>query len=159
MTDTQAAVAQNGTTDFGLNHLFIDKATADFMLPWMGPEAVLEVRPATGENKQYTEAMLNVSGNRQASRIIHGSKISTKDADMEREEDRAIYPGNVVVGWRNLRNKAGALVEHNLEECVALLEQIPDWLFLKIRLFCMAPENFVKSPATVQPEPAAVAEN
>lgn len=160
MTDLQTTEApKNGVADFDFAHLFVDKATAWFDLPWLGPEAALEMRPSTGENKQYTEAMLSISGERQANRIIHSSKPTAEDADLEREEDKAIYPGTVIIGWRGIRNTAGDLVEWSIEACHELLKQLPNWIVLKIRLFALSPDNFIRSPAAKLANPATVAKN
>lgn len=63
--------------------------------------------------------------------------------ELTREADRAAYPGNVVGDWRDVVDSEGADTPYGDEDCERFLRALPDWLFDRLRLYCLDPENFV----------------
>ena len=164
MTTKTKAVAPelNGAADFNFDHLEIDKATAEFELPWLpgtkDGSPVLIVRPATEANTQFNAAMLKRSGNRIRAANA-GVDFNPEEAKEDRKDDRRLYPRYVIVGWRNLVSKDGKLVPFNLDNSIQLVAKLPNWIFDKIRIFCMRPERFVRTLDELEPNAASLAGN
>lgn len=136
------ASANGAVADFDFGYAHIDEAIKELPLPWLRGEPVLLVKPATEANEKFRAAMLRTSGKRQRNVLMKG-KVDAADADQDRDDDRALYPRYVIVGWRNVKNKEGKPVEFTIDACLAFIAALPNWIFDKIRVFCMRPENFV----------------
>lgn len=72
--------------------------------------------------------------------------------ELMRAPDREVYPGTIVYGWTTNTDADGNEVEYTDEDCAKFLAALPDWLFDRIRLYCMDPQNFVDQPMTPDDE-------
>ena len=150
--------SSNGDPDFDFVYLNIDDATAELELQWLRGGPTLVVRPAGESNPAWQAGMLRLSGNRQRN-VLSSGKVTKEDADRDRDDDRRLYPKTVIVGWRGVMSRAtGKEVKFSVEACERFLKQLPDWVFNKIRIFCMRPENFI-SAEELEPDVAGLAEN
>lgn len=163
MTPTQdpdpllAEVGSNGVAEFDFGRLEISNATAVFELPQVCPGAAVVVRPAT-ENKQFAAGMLRLSGQRQRN-IAQSGRITVDDAKQDRLDDRKLYHKHIVVKLVGIKNKAGEVVESTQANIKAFLDALPDWLFDKIRIFCLRPDNFVQGEDELEPDVETLSKN
>ena len=128
--------------DFGFARLEIEHRTAEYPISQLHPGGVLIVQSATTSNTAYQEALIAWNA-RQPRR--DGEVGESKEVDQNRGRDREVYPGSVVVGWKKIWNKAADKeAEYSLELCKQFMLQIPNYMFDELRLFCIAPENFVE---------------
>jgi hypothetical protein len=104
---------------------------------------VLLLRSPSEGNKGYTNGILRLTGQSDGGRK-RKLKIDASLMDDMREEDRALYPEFVIVGWRNIVDASGVDVEFSVDACKEFLEQLPNWIFDGLRLFAQDPESFVK---------------
>jgi len=161
MIDSQPAAAQNGVAEFDFS--YAELGAADFELSMLEGNPVLEMVCAA-ENPAYSEALLKIGGERRrdlakkdARRVAETGDTEAmvrrwRDDEQEREDDRAIYPGTVVRGWRNVINSKGEPVPYSIDACRAFFAKLPDWILNRIRWFAVVPKNFSgKAP----PPPAA----
>lgn len=137
-TSTTAAIA----ADFDFSRLRIDQATARFDLPQVAPGAFLVVRPANEANRHYQSAALARSSKRQRLKVL-STDTSLEDSQLDRNDDRVTYPQHIVVGWGGIKNRRGEAVPFTPENVAAFLAALPNWVFDKVRLFCLRPENFL----------------
>jgi hypothetical protein len=139
MTDT----APGPSADFDFSRLQIDQATARFDLPQVSPGAFLVVRPANESNRPFQSASLARASKRQRMKVL-STDTTAEDARLDRDDDRATYPQHIVVGWGGIKNRHGAAVPFSPENVAAFLLALPNWIFDKVRLFCLRPENFLR---------------
>lgn len=59
-----------------------------------------------------------------------------------REPDREAYPGTILVGWEKNTDENGKEVAYSEEEAKLWLKALPDWLFDRLRIYCLDPANF-----------------
>jgi len=71
------------------------------MAPELGPKARILVKPATEANPGYYNAMLALSGKRVRA-MVKSDKITAEDAALNRDDDVALYPRYVIVGWEGI---------------------------------------------------------
>jgi len=118
--------------------------TAEFVLDdiEVEPAPILILKPATQSNRKYFNALLKGSGTR-LSRIKR-AKIDEKVYEDNLKEDKKLYPEHVIVGWKNVTDTSGKEVSFNKQNCISFVEQLPDWIFEKVRNFAATNENFVE---------------
>lgn len=117
--------------------------TAWLHVPQVSPLASLQLRPAIGEaNPGYRNEMLKRATSRMRATASKRS-VSTAEADQSRADDRALYPTHVVVDWTGIEDSEGNPVQFSVAEAQEFFEVLPQWIFDRIRLFCMMPENFL----------------
>lgn len=147
---------------FDFSTLEIEGKTAKFDLPWFvwfDDGAHLVVRPANESNPGYNEAMLSLSGNRQRA-VVASGKLTNLDAKRDREDDRVLYPKHILVGWSGVRYKGEAAdIPFSMEAAVEFIGKLPEWVFDKLRVFCIRPENFIETEAELVPDAAETAKN
>lgn len=162
MTTTKRQAQSNGTApEFDYGYLNVEGKTARFDLPWISPDAYLEVRPVGmdgGENPAYQEAMVARSSNRQRIASV-SEKWITEQQRQQIEDDRDLYPRYVIVGWGGIKDRRGREVRFSVEACTAWMRALPLWIFRRLRVFCMRPESFVADAPEPLPEPAELAGN
>ncbi len=143
-------------TKFDFKHLQLDDASAQYELFYM--PGVLHCRPAMETNRAFRDAMR--ADKSRLDRIVKVSNgMSAADGKADRESDRRIFPGAVIVGWEGVVDTDGNAVEFSAEECRGFLQALPDWLFDRIRLFCKSPSSFVsKAPVKVAENTAPAVE-
>lgn len=131
--------------------------TATMPLYDLNGDISLEVRYAGETNKPFFNALLKKAiANQRAT----GGKVENVKADMierNRSEDRELFRRFIIVGWTNVRDSAGNLVEFSEAACGAFLEALPNWIFDKIRAWVATPENFVEGYEA--PDAAELAKN
>lgn len=138
MSDEQAS-------DFGFDFSDLDitgkKAWLD--LPMLrGGEARIEVLPATDVNAKYSEAVLILNGKRK-NPGTQSAEQKRKAMKRDRMDDRRLFAKYVVVGWENVLNREGVPVPFSKGACEELILGVPDWVFDRMRVFCMRNENFL----------------
>lgn len=157
MTNDNTPAAGEPLFNFG--RLQIEDATAKFALPWVAPGAFLVCRPANESNKPYQSAMLGLAGKRQRlTETALSGAMTVENARQDREDDRKLFPGLVVVNWGGITNTKGEAVSPTVDNIAAFLRALPNWIFDKLRVFCMRPENFVQ-PEDVPPSAGTIAGN
>lgn len=147
--------------NFDFDRLRIEQATATFDMPWVAPGAKLICRPANEANTAWHEALLKVSGARvrAAGAAAQGTRGDLAASKQDRDDDRRIYPGTVVVGWAGILNRKNEAVPFSIDACAALLRQLPSWIIDRLRVFAMRPENFIAPSAVPAPDAVALAGN
>jgi len=85
-------------------------------------------------------------------------KISAADAEANRNDDRALFPLYVLVGWTGIEDDDGAEVPFSPEAAAEFCDQIPGYIFDRIRNFAATPERFVPDGEEL-PDPEAIAKN
>jgi len=144
MTTEAATPAPTGT--FNFDHLQIEGKTARFDMPMVSPGAYLEVLTAAEANAAYHEASVALSGSRVRNVATGQAQADRRNADLDRNEDRELYPLHVVVGWGGIEDTGGNPVPWSTAECAKFLAALPDWVFDRLRIFAMRPERFVTTP-------------
>lgn len=156
-----ATPTTNHVAVFDHSGLNIENATANFNLPWIGPEALLVVRPATPENSKYQVAS-NVRSDKRNRDLASGGAITLANTEQDRKDDRILYPRHVIVGWHGILDKDGKDAPFDLENCKAFIASLPTWIFDRLRIFCMRPERFLDEDdfaEQMELDPAKVAGN
>lgn len=156
MSDNPSAA---GEPLFNFSRLRIEEATARFELPWVAPGAYLIVRPANEANKPYRSGLLALAGKRQ--RFVETAAtgaVTFENAQQDREDDRKLYPTAVVVNWGGIVNTKNESVELTPDHVAVFLRELPNWIFDKLRVFCLRPENFVQA-AELPPNASVLAGN
>jgi hypothetical protein len=102
---------------------------------------VLLVKCAVQSNKAYLNAVLSRTPS--LGRIGKSMKVSLKQIERNRRNDRELYPEHIVMGWKHVVDADGAEVPFSKEDCHDFLNAIDDWIFDELREFCRDPMNFV----------------
>lgn len=130
-------------------------------LPWVGPDAAIELKFAGESNRPYFSALLR----RTAKRVRKGRNVrldpETVRSEMVkgREEDRELYPAHVMTSnWWGINDDEGSPVENTLESRKEFCQQLPVWIFDMVRNAAAAPENFVEEDEE-PPDPQELAGN
>ena len=143
---------------FDFSHLDPTQRTTWVELPEIGPNAAVEIRPATESNPLYFSNMLKRASGR-ARRIARMDRVSAEDSAQNRHEDRELYPKFVLIGWRNIYDTAGAAVPFNTQNAHELCAKLPDWIFDRIRMVAASPERFLPDDAGPEPDVKALVGN
>lgn len=93
----------------------IRNATLWVDMPELGAEARILIAPATEDNPAYFQAMLAKAGKR-AQRLAKTGRISVEDAELNRQEDRELYPLYVIRSWEKLEGDPDTAKEGELDE-------------------------------------------
>lgn len=141
---------------FNYEHLRVDRnRTARFTLGGTGvdgaPDVVLVCKPATEDNKAYTNARL-----KSAQGMVRGATnagVTPEMLEESRDRERKLYADHVIKGWENVVDASGAPVPCDGKLVLEFLEALPGWLFDDVRGFCRHPNNFFPD----RPDAAAVA--
>lgn len=112
----------------------------------------LLVRPATEANKPYFNALLKRA--RSYASQLQANAVNESMLVENRNEDRAMYPEFIVVGWEDVVDSKGKTVEFTKEACADFLKSLPNWLFDDLRAFCGKPTSFLEASAAVNGETA-----
>ncbi len=135
----------NGAARFAHLAVYDIKAsTARFPLDKYFPVlkgAYLQVRPATNANKDWLAAVVQY----EQEHPTEDNETVMQGRDRENAMALELYPGLVVTEMCNVVDAAGDPVASNLHEIAEFLQQIPDWVFERLRIFCQRPESFVKA--------------
>lgn len=132
-----------------LGRFDVSQATAWLEMPELGSKARILLKPATDSNKQYYNAMLRTSGKR-ARTMARTGTVSAEDLELNRDEDRILFPKYVIAGWEKVETEED---EHRSEDekeyvpfsranAIELCAVLPNHLFDRIRNFAATPEQF-----------------
>jgi len=132
-------------TDFShLNKLNVTKdSQAEYELSELEGAPVLIVKPANESNSGYMNGLLRKTGSKRAGRKVK-VRVDTKAMAEMRDNDKALYPDHVIIGWRNLLDAKGKQVEFNADNATAFIAALPNWIFDGLRGFANDPESFVE---------------
>lgn len=119
---------------------------AEFTFFEIDGEPTLMVLPATEANRAYFNAFL-----KRARRLTRGREVTTETMSQTRNDDRILYPETVIKGWKNVKDDQGQEAPFTKENADAFVKALPDWLFDKLREFCINPTNFTQ----IDPEASA----
>lgn len=117
----------------------------------------LEVCHAGASNKRYMAAVLErgITNPRRRKRGID-TKTIVKAAESNIAEDielvRDLYPEFIVTGFKRVVDDDGALVEFSIPNARDYLEQLPDWILERMRIYCENPINFIERGAPTAAE-------
>ncbi len=103
----------------------------------------LMVKPATEGNKPFARAQLQRSNKRVRAAGARG--VTLENLAANRDDDRELYPRFIITGWGNVFDVDQKEVPFSVKDCVDFLEELPDWIFDKVRLFCVEPGNFAET--------------
>lgn len=126
-----------------LKKLDVAGATSWIDLPEVAPDARLMLRPAGEANPAYFNAMLKRSGKRLRN-ISRTDIVSPADLAQNRADDRELFALHVVVGWEGVLDDQDQPVQFSRENAKEFLEQLPDWVFDRVRNHAATPERFVQ---------------
>ncbi len=90
-------------------------------------------------NPKYLDA-LTIEAARMADKRPEGEKNTVQDF---RTQDRNVFPGSTLTGWRNVVDTAGNPVEFSDEACKSYLWALPDRIMDKVRNFFLDAEEFI----------------
>lgn len=141
-----------------LQKLDVAQAKCWMDVPEISPGARLLLVPATEANPGYYNAMLRMSG-RRARQAVRTEKIDAEHLAQNRADDRVLYPLHVIVGWEGVLDDQGNPVAWSREEAKDLCEQLPAWLFDRIRNHAATPERFLPEDEPEAPDAAELAGN
>ncbi|PHS61181.1 MAG: hypothetical protein COB09_18510 [Thalassobium sp.] len=121
-------------------------------LPEIGAKTALILAPAQETNVPYFRTLKKqAKTNAKRNRTLHAA--GNYGLDVMRGDDKAIYPGYVIVGWEHMpgENKEGVMgeVPFSIEDCEEFLSELPNWVFDKIRGIAAEPKTFVALPEEV----------
>jgi hypothetical protein len=126
--------------------LSVTDKTAEYEIVEWGetPKPVLIVKPAGSENKPYFNALLKELGGN--ARAMKSQRLTGEALEKAREVTAKLFPGLVVVGWRNVKDASGADVPFSAEACSHLLEVLnktAPYVLDGLRAFCDEPQSFL----------------
>ncbi len=93
-------------------------------------------------NHGYFNAILKRSANR--NRKILSGKIDVQMMEDNMADDRDLFPMHVITGWKDMMDDKGKPVPFTRSDCVEFCQDLPDWIFEKIRNFAQNPERFLE---------------
>jgi hypothetical protein len=111
-------------------------------LPWVAPKARLLLRIAQEKNKPYFNALLKKLGQKRSAARMK-SAADADDWAESRDEDRVMFARYILAGWEGIEDVDGNGVAFSAEEALEFLQDLPDWLFDKIRVWASQHENFL----------------
>jgi hypothetical protein len=145
---------------FDFDHLEVaQENTAWCDLPELSPGARIQLRPATEANRGYYNGLLRRAGNR-ARRAVRTDRVTVEDAELNRSEDRELYPRFVIVGWEGVLNrKTNEGIPFSADHCREFCAKLPAWLFDRLRTFASTPERFLQQGDELPPDAQELAGN
>ena len=123
-----------------LQKLDVSQATSWFAIPEIAPKARMCLRPATQANAPYFNALLRMTAAR--ARKSKGAP-TVEDLNLNRDEDRVLFPRHVITGWEGVEDEAGKPVPFSRENAAELCAMLPEWLFDRVRAHANSPEMFL----------------
>jgi len=111
-------------------------------VPQVTDSARLKLRPAADVNVGYRNGLLKMAASRLRRTAARGNMASF-DVEQSREDDRVLYPEYVIEDWEGIEDAEGNLVPFSRENAAEFFAKLPDWIFDRIRVYAMVPENFL----------------
>lgn len=115
------------------------------------------LRYAGQSNHGYFNALLKKSGSR--NRKMLSGKMDAQMMEDNASDDRELFPIHIITGWKNIMDDAGKTVPFSRAVCAEFCEQVPDWIFEKIRVFAQTPDRFLEEGEELAPDGAELAKN
>jgi hypothetical protein len=116
--------------------------TAILPMPELNPGAALVIKYAGEGNAPYWNALLA----RAAKRVRNKTGAPLIDAatlEENRSEDRAIFPGNVLVSWAGVQDTKRVDIAPTQANMREFCQKLPAWLFDRIRDAAANPATFM----------------
>ena len=162
MTDLQEAAPQNGVALISaLDFSSAELIEREYRIPYIEQEIYLRM-VAVEDNPDYAEAILSLNSSRERRQVENpidpASPVAREIADetRESEDDRLIFPGAVVKGWRGkglTDPETGEAIPFSVDGCGVLLQKLPRVAWNRVRTFALITKNFCRGNAP-QPAPA-----
>lgn len=143
---------------FDFSKLEVGQASVWLEMPEVTPRAKILLKPATTSNPAYFNAMLR-KGGRRMRQIVRTDRVTTEELDLNRDQDRELFPRYVIMGWEGIEEEDGKLVPFSRERCEEFCNKLPDWLFDRIRNFAATPEHFLPEGEDPAPDPEELLPN
>lgn len=121
--------------------------------------AAVELRHAGEANKPYWNAMLRRAAQRVRQTGGRPERVDAQAVIDGRNEDRAILPKYVLVGWRNIFDKDGNPVECTDEAKIEFCEQVPACVFDRMRNHAADVMNYLDELDGPAVSPSELAKN
>lgn len=154
----RTAVGSNGHFDFGLDELEVAGKVRRLEMPMVSPDAYL-LLVSTHDNPQYEEMLIRQSA-------LESLKVGEDDEDPVEKDARELafererYARTIVKGWGGIRQRgSNAQVPFTLEASLAFFQQIPKYLFNRVRAFCLNTKTFNGSGSEAELDPRGLAKN
>ena len=129
-----------------LNKLQVtDQNVVEYPLIEIEGEPTLTIRCASEGNKAYANAILRANGQVNGARKPGKIKVDGQLIDKMRDQDRQLYPLNIITGWEGVLDSDGKSVDFSAEACEAFLNALPNWIFDRLRQAASTPETFINT--------------
>lgn len=137
--------------------LKFDGKPVPYIIEELEGHPTLFVLPANDSNEELLNYVLKNSAKLQR---IARQKADANVLAATRKQDRDTYSRFVIKGWDDVVEANGQAVPFTAENCHAFLTALPDFIFDRLRTFCMDATNFmnVDEDGLFENEPAAPAE-
>ncbi len=136
--------------------LKFDGKPVPFIIDELEGSPTLFVLPANDSNEELLNYVLKNSAKL--------TRLSRQKADANmlaatRKQDRDTYSRFVIKGWDDVVEASGKAVPFSQQNCHDFLTALPDFIFDRLRNFCMTPANFMNVGDDIGlPEPGEPAE-
>ena len=124
-----------------LNRYDVIDKTSEFALTDIDGQPTLTVKAANEFNKPYFNAVLKKS--KTSMKRLNKGDVDASFLEKNRDLDKALFPGLVIVGWEGITDASGQDVPFSESACKEFINMLPGWLFDKVRTFCSNNANFV----------------
>lgn len=115
-------------------------------VPQITDRAMFKLLPAGDMNPAYQNGLMRLGAARIRT-VAATRQIQRPDADQARDDDRELYADFVVQDWEGILDDEGNEVPFSRENAKEFFALLPAWIFDRIRIFCMMPENFLQPNA------------
>lgn len=142
----------NGASpNFSYLRQYVPTETAEyelFELEGVGDECPVLIVKCAADNTAYLEALKQhrQETNRKVERMRRGKNKRLRPGEVMNELlaeiDLKVYPGTIIVDWRNVVDTNHEAVPFTVENCAAFLQALPHSIFEGVRAFCSDPRNF-----------------
>ena len=141
-----------------LKKLDVAEAMSWMDLPELGPKARLLLKFAGDSNAPYYNEMLKKAGKR-ARQMIRTDQVDSAMLAANRQDDRELFPFYIISNWEHVPDEKGKNVQYNRKHAQELCEQLPAWVFDKVRNHAATPERFLPENEELPPNAEELAEN
>ena len=128
--------------DFDLSAADPAGRTAEFHIPH-STGGVLLIRYAGSENEAFVNATAKLAGKRTEAQRQAAKANAAVAVKISLDDDRKSFPGAVVYGWREIKNKNGEEVEFSVKACRAYLAALPVWIMQRLSNKAANPSVFL----------------
>ena len=132
--------------------------TAEFYLPIKG-RPTLTMRSAGQSNPPYFNAISRQNAKTGQTRRLALGQLDTDTIEVNRQQDRELFPRHVITGWSKIVDKDSNPVAYTAEACREFLDALPDWIMDEIRNFACIPANFLPDDDPTPDEISDTAKN